>query len=232
MDVPLAGNWVIGSAAEVGVYRRAAVSEFRIHRPGEPVKVLKFGTSTDQPVPGDWDGNRRLNVGVRTPSTKTFHLRTPAGTTDIVYGWVSDVPVAGDWDGDGRTEIGVWRPAKRKFRLRAADGTTTVAYLGDSDDLPVTGDWNGDKVTDLGVFDQDTATFTLRIVDGDGLPWTARIQFGDSDDLPVTADWDGNGRTDVGVWDPGTGVFSQRRAPSPTAERARSVTEIRFGRRR
>ncbi len=96
----------------------------------------------------------------------------------------------------------------------------------------MTGDWNGDKSTDVGVFDQDTATFTLRIVDSDGLAWTAQIRFGDGNDLPVTADWDGNGRTDVGVWDPTTGTFSQRRAPTPMAARATSVTQVRFGRPR
>jgi hypothetical protein len=232
VDVPLAGNWIVGAAAEVAVYRRSAVSEFRIRRPGELPKVIPFGTAADQPVPGDWDGNGRLNVGVRTPSTRTFHLRTRAGRTDIVYGLVSDVPVAGDWNGDGPTEVGVWRAATGQFRLRGADGTTTVAYLGNKDDLPVTGDWNGDGSTDVGVFDQDTATFTLRIVDADGLAWTAKVPFGDSDDLPVTADWDGNGRTDVGVWDPSTGTFSQRRAPRPTAARATAVTDIRFGRAR
>jgi hypothetical protein len=232
VDVPLAGNWVVGKAAEVGVYRRAATSEFRIRRPGEPAKVIRFGAATDQPVPGDWNGDGRLNVGVRTPSTRTFHLRTAAGTTNIVFGRVQDVPVAGDWDGDGTMEIGVWRANAGRFRLRAADGTVSDAYLGDVDDLPVTGDWDGDKSTDVGVFDQDTATFTLRIVDSDGLAWTARIQFGDRNDLPVTADWDGNGRTDVGVWDPGTGTFSQRRAPAPMAARATSVTEVRFGRAR
>jgi murein DD-endopeptidase MepM/ murein hydrolase activator NlpD len=232
VDVPLAGNWVVGKAAEVGVYRRNATSEFRIMRPGQLPRVIRFGTAADQPVPGDWDGNGRLNVGVRTPSTRTFHLRTGAGLTDIVYGMVSDSPVAGDWDGNGTSEVGVWRAGAAQFRLRAADGITTVAYLGNKDDLPVTGDWNGDKVTDVGVFDQATATFTLRIVDSDGLAWTAQVQFGDRGDLPVTADWDGNGRTDVGVWDPDTGTFSERRAPTPMAARATTVTQVRFGRPR
>lgn len=232
VDVPLAGNWLVGKAAEVGVYRRAEVSVFRIRRPTRPPKVIRFGTATDQPVPGDWDGDGRLNVGVRTASTKTFHLQTAAGITDIVFGLVQDVPVAGDWNGDGTAEVGVWRASTGKFRLRAADGSVTVATLGNADDLPVTGDWNGDKVTDVGVFDQDTATFTLRIVDGDGLAWTAQFRFGDADDLPVTADWDGNGRTDVGVWDPVTATFSERRAPSPMAAQASSVTQVRFGRPR
>lgn len=229
LDVPLAGNFVVGKVAEVGVYRRAVASEFRIRRPGRLPKVIRFGTATDQPVPGDWDGDGRLNVGVRTPSTRTFHLRTPAGITHIVFGLVQDVPVAGDWNGDGTMELGVWRPNAGMFRLRAADGTLTDAHLGDANDLPVTGDWNGDKSTDLGVFDRVTATFTLRIVDSDGLAWTAQVPFGDSNDLPVTADWDGNGRTDVGVWDPATATFRQRLAPTPMAARATSVDQVRFG---
>jgi murein DD-endopeptidase MepM/ murein hydrolase activator NlpD len=232
VDVPLAGNWVVGKAAEVGVFRRSDPSEFRIRRPDGLTRVIRYGAATDQPVPGDWDGNARLNVGVRTPSTRTFHLRTPTGTTNILFGLVADAPVAGDWNGDGTTEIGVWRAKAGLFRLRAADGTTTDAHLGNADDLPVTGDWNGDQVTDVGVFDQGTATFTLRIVDSDGLAWTAQVQFGAHGDLPVTADWDGNGRTDLGVWSPSTGTFSERRAPTAMTARATTVTQVRFGRAR
>jgi hypothetical protein len=219
VDVPIAGNFVGGPEAEAVVFRRASTATFQVMRAGRGPKVIRFGTSTDQPVVGDWDGDGRTNPGVRTPETRTFQLRTPAGVTSIVFGKVKDLPIAGDWDGDGRWEVGVRRSDSNVFRLRAADGKLGSIALGDVNDVPVTGDWDGDGATDLGVYDVATSTFTLRKVD-DGLVWTSQVRFGSPGDLPVAGDWDGNGITDLGVWDPSTATFSQRRARTPTAARA------------
>lgn len=228
VDVPVAGNFLGTPEAELAVFRRTAAASFLVNRGDRNPKTIRFGTSVDAPVVGDWDGDGRVNAGVRTPATRTFQLQTPAGVTAIVFGSAADLPVAGDWDGDGVWEVGVRRAARSVFRLRAADGSVSVVGLGDRDDLPVTGDWDGDGRTDVGVFDSATAVFTLRIVDGDGLAWLATVPFGVPGDLPVTGDWDANGRTDVGVWSPATAVFSERRAPAPTAARA-VVSTIRFG---
>jgi len=228
VDVPTAGNFVGGPAAEPVVFRRATAATFQVLRDGKSPKVIRFGTSTDQPVVGDWDGDGRSNPGVRTPETRTFQLRTPAGVTSIVFGAVSDLPIAGDWDGDGTWEVGVRRAGSNIFRLRAADGRLGSVPLGDVDDLPVTGDWDADGATDLGVYDVATATFTLRKVEDDGLVWTALVPFGEPGDLPVTGDWDANGTTDLGVWDPATATFSERRASSPTAGRS-TVRALVFG---
>ncbi len=165
----MAGNFLCGPEAEVAVFRRTEAATFQVHRPDKSPKVIAFGGGADQPVVGDWDGDGRVNPGVRTPDTKTFALKTPVGITTLVFGKPADLPVAGDWDGDGVWEIGIRRPASSTFRLRAADTTVSIVSLGDADDLPVTGDWDGDRRTDLGVFDVATATFTLRVVDADGL---------------------------------------------------------------
>ena len=231
VDVPLAGNFLRDTKAEIAVFRRGTPSQFRIQRPDRAPKVIAFGASTDQPVVGDWDGDGRTDVGVRTPATRTFALQTAQGVTKVVLGGVRDLPVAGDWDGDGGWEVGVRRATSNRFVLRAADGTTRVVRLGEVADLPVTGDWDGDGRTDLGVYDQTAATFTLRLVDQDGLTWTAEVPWGQRGDLPVTGDWDANGRTDLGVWNPATAVFSQRRATAPTAARVETSTR-RFGRPR
>ncbi|MCW2765587.1 MAG: mepM 3 [Nocardioides sp.] len=227
VDVPTAGNFVGGPEAEPVVFRRATKATFQVLRDGRNPKVIRFGTSTDQPVVGDWDGDGRTDPGVRTPQTKTFQLRTPAGVTSIVFGAVKDIPIAGDWDGDGLWEVGVRRSGSNVFRLRAADGKLASIPLGDVNDLPVTGDWDGDGTTDLGVYDVATSTFTLRKVD-DGLVWTSQVPFGAPGDLPVAGDWDANGVTDLGVWDPSTATFSERRASTPTAARA-TVRTFQFG---
>lgn len=228
VDVPVAGNFLGTPEAELAVFRRETRATFQIMRADQTPKVVPFGTATDQPVVGDWDGDGRTNPGVRTPATRTFTLRTPAGTTSIVLGGISDQPVAGDWDGDGRWEVGVRRAGTSTFRIRSADGLVTSVVLGDANDLPVTGDWDGDRRTDLGVYDIATATFTLRRVDAGGLAWTAQVPFGKPGDLPVTGDWDGNLTTDVGVWDPATATFSERLATTPMAARS-TTSATRWG---
>lgn len=231
VDVPVAGNFLGDTVAELVVFRRAERATFEIQRPGTTPKVLRFGAATDQPVVGDWDGDGRLNPGIRTPASATFSLRAPSGVQQVVLGAPADVPVAGDWDGDGRWEVGVRRAVDGLFRLRAPDGAVSDVRLGDVGDLPVTGDWDGDGDTDLGVYDVASATFTLRRVDDDGTVWLAQVAFGSGDDLPVTGDWDANGRTDLGVWDPSTATFSLRQAAAPSAARA-DLSSVSFGRSR
>lgn len=231
VDVPLAANWFADRAAEPTVFRRLARAEFRIRRADGSIAVRRYGLPTDEPVPGDWDGNGRVNVGVYRPSMGRFILQSPAGKVRIIMGGASDRPVAGNWDGAGGWEVGLWSPQRAEFRLRAADGSISTVALGDGDDLPVAGDWDGDGVTDLGVFDQDTATYTLRKVDPDGTVWLATVVFGEPGDLPVVGDWDANGRTDLGAWALETATFAQRRATSAMTS-ARTVTALRYGRRR
>lgn len=231
VDVPLAPDWNGDRIAEPTVFRRTDPASFQVYREGRTPAVKPFGTSVDEPVTGDWDGNGNANPGVRNPTTRTFTTRTPAGTTTLLWGASSDKPIAGNWVGDARWELGLWRASTSTFYLRRPSGTFQKVVLGDADDLPVTGDWDGDGFTDLGVFDQVTATFTLRKVDAEGVVWLATVRFGSPGDLPVVGDWDGNLRSDLGVWTPGTGVFTKRIATSATSAMRRSTT-LRFGRPR
>jgi len=231
VDVPLAPDWNGDQIGQPTVFRRADPATFQIHREGRTPVVRTMGGATDDPVVGDWDGNGTANAGVRTPSTKTFQLRSSTGVEAFAWGYATDEPVAGNWDGDAKWEVGVWRPSTATFILRIPTKRSIRVTLGDANDLPVTGDWDADGFTDVGVFDQATATYTLRKVDEEGTVWTASVPFGSPGDLPVVGDWDGNRRSDLGTWTPGTGVFNKRIATSPTAS-LRAVTTVRFGRPR
>jgi murein DD-endopeptidase MepM/ murein hydrolase activator NlpD len=220
-DIPLAGNLYGSKAAEMMLFRRATPAAYHVTRLGRGEQVIKMGTAADQPVLGDWDGNGRVNPGVRTPATRIFELRVRGKDQTIRFGKRGDLPVAGNWDGVGAWEVGVRRPGSAKFLLRAADGTVTRVALGDADDLPVTGDWNADGVTDLGVFDAATAVFTLRTVDVTGTEVLTSVQFGTPGlvgVVPVVGDWDGNAITDLGTWNPDTQTFYHRDASSPASK--------------
>ena len=231
VEVPMAMDFNADGISEPTVFRRDDPAMFRIYRSGATPILRTFGGSTDDPVPGDWDGKGGVNLGVRNPTTKTFSMKTGSVVTKLVFGLATDKPIAGDWDGDKRWTPGLWRASDRQFILRASDGSVKRITLGDANDLPVTGDWDGNGRTDVGVYDQATATFTLRKTDADGTVWIATVQFGKPGDLPAVGDWDGNKKTDLGVWSPGTGTFTQRKATSASAA-MRGTTAIRFGKRR
>jgi len=228
-DIPLAGDMYGGQAAEVMVYRKSAPAAFHVTRTGAKERVIKLGIGSDQPVLGDWDGNGRVDPGVRDPSSRQFTMQVKHTKTTVKFGKSGDLPIAGNWDGVGAWEIGVRRPGSGKFILRMPDGTVTKVPLGDANDVPVTGDWDGNGVTDLGVYDQATATFTLLQTDPMGAPFTTVIPFGAPGDVPVTGDWDGNGITDLGVWTPTTATFNKRGAVAPAGATGR-VKRLTFGR--
>ncbi len=228
-DIPLAGDMYGGRSAEVMVYRKSAPAAFHVTRTGAKERVIKLGRGSDQPVLGDWDGDGRVNPGVREPSSRVFTMQVKRSKTTVKFGKSGDLPIAGNWDGNGTWEIGVRRPGSAKFLLRMPDGSVQKVTLGDANDLPVTGDWDGNGVTDLGVYDQATATYTLLGKDPMGTPFTIAIPFGVPGDVPVTGDWDGNGLTDLGVWSPATAMFNKRGAVAPTSVVGR-VKKVRFGR--
>ncbi|WP_110181494.1 M23 family metallopeptidase [Nocardioides solisilvae] len=228
VDVPMAANLVGEGAAEVAVFRRTARSDFLVHQPdGQAPTALHFGTGTDEPLLGDWDGDGLAEPGVWNPRGRMFKL-SGAAATQLRFGARGDRPVVGDWDGDGRDDLGVFRPRFATFHLRMPSGVVESVRLGDVDDLPVTGDWNGDGRTDVGVFDRTLLTYTLRHVDPAGVPVVSTVPFGLPGDLPVTGDWDGNGTTDLGTWTPASAVFTLGQGTLDNAA-ARTVATVQFG---
>ncbi len=229
-DVPLAGNMVYNARAELVIFRPGVRSELRIRRWKKPPFVWHIGGAQDRPFLGDWDGDGRMNPGVRTPSGQ-FRLRTPAGLRRLTWGAADDRPLAGDWDGDGRYEVGLHRPGERKIFRRFRHGWVSTVWLGGPNDVAVTGDWNGDGRTDLGVYDDDKRRFLLRSVSSDGTKIRRWKRYGEPGDLPVVGDWDGDGATDLGVWRPSTATFYKRVSTGPRFSDARTAA-VPFGRQR
>jgi hypothetical protein len=66
-----------------------------------------WGASIDVPVPGDYDGDGRIDVTVYRPTTAHwFILKSSTNyTTWDTYQWGStgEIPVPSDHDGDGKT---------------------------------------------------------------------------------------------------------------------------------
>ena len=230
VETPLAADLAGDGRAELVVFRRGPSGRFLVEGPDGAEDLARLGLGTDDPLLGDWDGDGRVDLGVRRPRSSTFVLRAGDGTLRrILLGRPSDVGVAGDWDGDRATDVGVWRPAAAAFRLRSGDGTVTQVRLGATSSVPVTGDWDGDGRTDLAAYDPATATWSLRVL-GTSVR-TGSVVLGAPGHLPVAGDWDGDGATDLGAWDPSTATWTFRRAEPLSVLGGRLSTRV-FGRPR
>jgi hypothetical protein len=185
----------------------------------------------DVPVVGDWNGDRRTDVGAfgRQPVSAVFRERMPNGASYAAsFGKPTDQPVVGDWNGDGQSDLGVFSPSTAVFALEKPGGRQTSFTFGKPGDVPIAGDWNGDGLTDVGVFRPSKHTFFLR---GPAGNFSSRV-FGTVSSLPVAGDWDGDGRWEVGVYDQATATFTLSMANGRTSKfrfgRSTSVPAIGF----
>ncbi|UQW99280.1 hypothetical protein [Streptomyces sp. RerS4] len=114
-DLPVAGNWDGGPAANVGVWRDG---KFHLRYDDGSVAYVDWGQAGDLPVSANWDGAGPDNLGVFRPSTGQFHLRMDDGSLKILdWGQAGDAPVAGNWDGGAAANIGIWRPSEAQVTL-------------------------------------------------------------------------------------------------------------------
>jgi hypothetical protein len=168
---------------------------------------VTWGTSTDKPVAGDWDGDGKDEIGLFRPSTARWYLdydNNGLSNYQVTWGASTDIPVAGDWDGDGKDEIGLFRPSTRMWYLDydnngASDYRVT---WGDSTDIPVVGDWDGDGMDEIGLFRPSTARWYLDY-DNNGAS-NYQVTWGTSTDKPVASDWDDDGKDEIGLFRPST----------------------------
>jgi hypothetical protein len=171
---------------------------------------LLYGSPTDQPLVGDWDGD-----GVSTPGVKrgnTYYLRNSntSGIADItfIYGDAADAPLVGDWDGNGTDTIGIKRGNTYYLRNSNTSGVADITFIyGGDADVPLAGDWDGNGTDTIGI--QRDNTFYLRNSNTSGVADLAFI-FGNAGDAAIVGDWDGDGVDTVGIYRPAQGRFYLR----------------------
>ncbi|MCP4213967.1 MAG: hypothetical protein GY765_04880 [bacterium] len=200
---------------------------------------VTWGTSTDIPVPGDYDGDGDTDFAVYRPSGGLWCVR---GQASIPWGTSTDIPVPGDYDGDGVTDIAVYRPSNGRWCIR---GQASIPW-GVSTDIPIPADYDGDGDTDIAVFRPSNGRWCIQgqasipwgvstdipvpgDYDGDGddditiyrpsngrwCIWgQASTAWGTATDIPVPADYDGDGDTDIAVYRPSHGLWAVRGTPS------------------
>lgn len=122
-------------------------------------QVFRFGTRSDHPVVGDWNGDGIDTLGVFRDGQWLLDTdgdgRWTSADETFSFGTSGDLPVAGDFNGDGIDEVGVYR--KGQWHLdtdgdRRLTSHDRVFALGGPLDTPVVGDWNGDGIDEPGLY--------------------------------------------------------------------------------
>jgi len=200
---------------DLGVFRPSNGNWYVFQSSTRTPYAVKWGVSTDVPVPGDYDGDGRADVAVWRPSEGVWYIvRSSTGIkTANLWGANGDVPVPADYDGDGRTDLAVWRPTEgRWYWLRSADNYSWNTYQtvqwGRSGDIPVPADYDGDGKADLCLWRPSEGRWYW-LKSTAAYAWTAygTVQWGVAGDIAVPADYDGDGKSDFVVFRPSAGTW-------------------------
>lgn len=100
----------------------------------------QFGAGTDKLVPGDYDGDGKVNIGVWRSSNGTwYYLGTSQIISQAAYGASGDIPTPADYDNDGKVDFAVWRPNATGvfYILQSSTNTSQGTSFGTVGDVPV-----------------------------------------------------------------------------------------------
>lgn len=168
------------------------------NNPSGNITFVPWGSGTPTtliPVSGDFDGDAKLDFGVRNTNGTFFLLKSANfGFEAVQWGLGTDYAIPrADFDGDGRTDIGVARinASTGDYEVytleRDGGGTGASPIIWGNDNLndePAIGDYDGDGKTDMVVWRPSNGVFYILKSTGG----FQGFQFGANGDI-ATAGW-------------------------------------------
>jgi hypothetical protein len=115
--------------------------------------TIQFGFAGTLPVPADYDGDGRSDIGVYDPASGTWYVfRSSLGFWQTQFGYCGAIPVAADFDGDGKADISVFDVTTSDWFTFGSTSGFSQTTFGIRFGWPVTGDFDGDGKADMVVY--------------------------------------------------------------------------------
>jgi len=142
-DQPVVGDWNGDGSDTIGVVRRVSGAlEWHLrdsNSSGSSNRVFTFGLTSwnDEPVVGDWNGDRVVTIGVvrRVSGALEWHERdsNSSGSSSRVFVFGStaygDQEITGNWNGDPYDSIGFVRGTAVETRDSNSTGGANVVWV-------------------------------------------------------------------------------------------------------
>lgn len=142
-DTAVAADFNDDGQADFGVYREASGMITLSYNANGEAFQKQFGLEGDVPVPGEYDGDSKIDLAVWRADDDgegngcwyiTYAANGYEGFDAIPWGVSGDVPVPGDYDGDGKLDIAVFRPSTGMWHiLQSSNGYYSERFGADGD---------------------------------------------------------------------------------------------------
>jgi hypothetical protein len=190
--------------ADLAIWRPTS-GEWWVMSNGQSTQVTyAWGTSGDDPVEGDYDGDGKTDFSVFRPSSGTWYIVYSSGSgAQFPFGQTGDIPAQADFDGDGKTDAAVFRSGAWYIQ-QSSNNVTIQQQFGLSTDIPAPADYDGDGRADVGVWRSSNQTFYSTNSSNNLLQTPSMGASSASATKVVSADYDGDGKADYAVYDSST----------------------------